>query len=54
MKSTLVRVGKKLFLAFCWLFCILVIAAFADVVAGTFNGFNIETGAKLQLTAQLP
>ena len=41
------RVGKKLFLAFCWLFCILVIAAFADVVAGTFNGFNIETGAKV-------
>lgn len=41
------RVGKKLFLAFCWLFCILVIAAFADVVAGTFNGFNLETGAKV-------
>lgn len=40
------KVGKKLFLAFCWLFCILVIAAFADVVAGTFNGFvsNAETG----------
>ena len=33
------KLGKKLFLAFCWLFCILVIAAFADVVAGTFNGF---------------
>ncbi|MDD7208999.1 MAG: carbon starvation protein A [Lachnospiraceae bacterium] len=33
------KVGKKLFLLFCWLFCILVIAAFADVVAGTFNGF---------------
>lgn len=33
------KIGKKLFLAFCWLFCILVIAAFADVVAGTFNGF---------------
>jgi carbon starvation protein len=31
-------VGKKLFLLFCWLFCILVVAAFADVVAGTFNG----------------
>lgn len=31
--------GKKLFLLFCWLFCILVVAAFADVVAGTFNGF---------------
>lgn len=33
------KVGKKLFLLFCWLFCILVVAAFADVVAGTFNGF---------------
>ncbi len=40
------KLGKKLFLAFCWLFCILVIAAFADVVAGTFNGFQLdEAGA---------
>ena len=40
------KLGKKLFLAFCWLFCILVIAAFADVVAGTFNGFTLnEAGA---------
>ncbi|MFI3170237.1 MAG: carbon starvation protein A [Faecalibacterium sp.] len=30
------KMGKKLFLLFCWLFCILVIAAFADVVANTF------------------
>ncbi|MDD7403869.1 MAG: carbon starvation protein A [bacterium] len=36
------KLGKKLFLAFCWLFCILVIAAFADVVAGTFNGFAVD------------
>ena len=36
------KTGKKLFLAFCWLFCILVVAAFADVVASTFNGFNAE------------
>lgn len=43
------KLGKKLFLAFCWLFCILVIAAFADVVAGTFNGFQVdaETGEVL-------
>lgn len=34
------KTGKKLFLLFCWLFCILVVAAFADVVAGTFNGFT--------------
>ena len=33
------KMGKKLFLLFCWLFCILVVAAFADVVAGTFNGY---------------
>ncbi len=33
------KMGKKLFLLFCWLFCILVVAAFGDVVAGTFNGF---------------
>ncbi len=36
------KLGKRLFLLFCWLFCILVVAAFADVVAGTFNGFNAE------------
>lgn len=39
------KLGKKLFLLFCWLFCILVIAAFADVVAGTFNGFTAEGAA---------
>lgn len=33
------KLGKKLFLLFTWLFCILVIAAFSDIVAGTFNGF---------------
>ena len=40
------KTGKKLFLAFCWLFCILVVAAFADVVASTFKGFNAE-GAQI-------
>ncbi len=40
------KLGKKLFLLFCWLFCILVVAAFADVVDKTFMGFN-ETGAKI-------
>ena len=39
------QVGKKLFLLFCWLFCILVVAAFADVVAGTFNGFSVPETA---------
>ena len=41
------KLGKKLFLLFCWLFCILVIAAFADVVAGTFNGFNADEAGNL-------
>ncbi len=43
------KLGKKLFLLFCWLFCILVVAAFADVVAGTFNGFALDgTGATIK------
>ena len=46
------KLGKKLFLLFCWLFCILVIAAFADVVAGTFNGFVAdESGAISKVVA---
>lgn len=40
------RTGKKLFFLFCWVFTLIVIAAFADMVAGTFNGFSAE-GAKL-------
>ncbi|MDD5796415.1 MAG: carbon starvation protein A [Oscillospiraceae bacterium] len=40
------KVGKKLFLLFCWLFCILVVAAFADVVAGTFKGFTVVDGVQ--------
>jgi carbon starvation protein len=34
------KLGRKLFLLFCWLFTLLVIAAFADMVAGTFNAFD--------------
>src|SRR5574344_1618786 len=34
------RTGRQLFLLFCWLFTILVIAAFCDIVANTFNGFT--------------
>lgn len=41
------KTGKKLFLLFCWLFCILVIAAFSDVVAGTFNGFSVSEAGKV-------
>lgn len=32
------KTGKKLFLLFSWLFSLLVIAAFGDIVANTFNG----------------
>ena len=45
------KAGKKLFLIFCWLFCILVIAAFADVVAGTFNGFTADADGIVQTVA---
>jgi len=34
------KAGKRLFLIFVWLFSILIAAVFADIVAGTFNGFN--------------
>ena len=40
------RKGKKLFFLFCWIFTLIVIAAFADMVAGTFNGI-IADGSKL-------
>ena len=45
------KLGKKLFLLFCWLFCILVIAAFADVVAGTFNGFATDDAGAVSTIA---
>ena len=40
------RKGKKLFFLFCWIFTLIVIAAFADMVAGTFNGISAD-GTKL-------
>lgn len=39
--------GKRLFLAFSWIFSVLVIAAFADIVASTFNGFKPDGTASL-------
>ena len=45
------KTGKKLFLLFCWLFCILVVAAFADVVAGTFNGFVTDDAGVVSTVA---
>ncbi len=44
------RTGRRLFLLFCWLFTLLVIAAFCDMVANTFNGFS-KTGAELMPNA---
>ena len=38
------KLGRKLFLVFCWLFTWLVIAAFADMVAGTFNAYQTVDG----------
>ena len=36
------KTGRKLFMLFCWLFTLLVIAAFTDMVAGTFVGFKAD------------
>ena len=36
------KAGRKLFMLFCWLFTLLVIAAFTDMVAGTFVGKGLE------------
>lgn len=36
------KTGRKLFMLFCWLFTLLVIAAFTDMVAGTFVGKGVE------------
>ncbi len=44
------KFGRKVFLLFCWLFTLLVIAAFADMVAGTFNAYEVVDGVS-QLSA---
>ena len=41
------KLGRKLFLVFCWLFTWLVIAAFADMVAGTFNAYQTVDGVTI-------
>ena len=41
------KTGRKLFLLFCWLFSLLIIAVFADMVSGTFTSFDAVTGAPL-------
>ena len=45
------KLGRRLFLLFCWLFTLLVIAAFADMVAGTFNAFETVDGVTSQVAA---
>ena len=45
------KLGRKLFLLFCWLFCGIVIAAFADMVAGTFNAYAVKDGVTSLSTA---
>lgn len=35
------KTGKRLFLMFCWIFSLLVIAAFGDIVASTFNAYSV-------------
>jgi len=37
VESYIGKTGKRLFLVFMWLLCVLVVAAFADIVAGTFG-----------------
>ena len=44
------RTGRQLFLFFCWLFTLLVISAFCDIVANTFNGFTAQ-GAEIMPNA---
>ncbi|MCD8352084.1 MAG: carbon starvation protein A [Planctomycetaceae bacterium] len=46
------KTGKRLFLVFVWLFSILVVAAFADIVAVTFNGFTAD-GALVKANASV-
>ena len=41
------KTGRKLFFLFCWLFTLLVIAAFADMVAGTFNAYTVKDGVSV-------
>lgn len=38
------KFGRKIFLLFCWLFTLIVTAAFADMVAGTFNSYTVVDG----------
>ena len=45
------RTGKFLFMLFCWIFTLLVIAAFSDIVVKTFNGFTADGVEKVPSAA---
>ncbi|MDR1802151.1 MAG: carbon starvation protein A, partial [Treponema sp.] len=46
------KTGKRLFLVFVWLFSILIAGAFADIVAGTFAGFD-SSGDQIRTNASV-
>ncbi|MDR2860510.1 MAG: carbon starvation protein A [Elusimicrobiota bacterium] len=46
------KTGKYLFLIFVWLLCLLAVAAFLDIAAGTFMGFS-SAGDKLSANASV-
>ncbi|MBR4694860.1 MAG: carbon starvation protein A [Selenomonadaceae bacterium] len=41
------KTGRRLFLLFCWLFTLLVLAAFADIIANTFQGMTKDGAANV-------
>ena len=45
------KTGRKLFLIFSWIFCCIVVAAFADMVAGTFNACTVTDAGVTELAA---
>ena len=45
------KTGRKLFLIFSWIFCCIVVAAFAEMVAGTFNAYTVTDAGVTELAA---
>ena len=45
------KTGRKLFLIFSWIFCCIVVAAFADMVAGTFNAYTVTDAGVTELAS---
>ena len=45
------KTGRRLFLIFSWIFCCIVVAAFADMVAGTFNAYTVTDAGVTELAA---